>query len=104
MPGAISIDRYTCHFYSSRDDGDLLVYLYDERSTLVAELRFMPAPHALPPPHLVEGRRVLYYRRSAYPEVLDLLRNEGPIFLCPREDGGVSLSSAFEPVGKGERV
>jgi hypothetical protein len=104
MPHTTRIDRYTCHFYASRDDDDLVVYLYDEDATARAEVRFVAEPRALPAPSLVDGRRRLYYRRAAFPEPLDLLRNEGPIFLCPREDGSVTLSSAFEPVGEGERV
>jgi hypothetical protein len=104
MPSTIPVDRYTCHFFSSRDEDDLLIYLYDEKSNVVAELRFVAPPHALPPAGMVNGRRRLYYRRSTFAEVLDILRNESPIFLHPREDGSVSISSAFEPVGDGERV
>jgi len=104
MPSTIAVDRYTCHLFSSRDDDDVLVYLYDEKSNVLAELRFIEEKHPLPPPSMVNGRRRLYYRRAAFPEVLDLLRNESPIYLHPREDGSVSLSSAYEPVGEGERV
>ena len=104
MPRTIAVDRYTCHFFSSRDEDDLLVYLYDQKSNVVAELHFVPPPHPLPLPSVVNGRRRLYYRRSAFTEVLDILRNESPVYLHPREDGSVSISSAFEPVGDGERV
>ena len=104
MPSMTRIDRYTCHFYASRDADDVVLYLYDRDSNAIAHVRFVAEEAQLPASGVVDGRRRLYYRRSAYPELLDLLRNEGPIFVCVREDGSVSLSSEFERVGEGERM
>jgi hypothetical protein len=39
---------------------------------------------------------------SQFAALVDLLRNEKPVFYQQANDGGVILSSGFEPVGEAE--
>ena len=102
MPAPIRVASYTYHVYSSRDEGDVVLYLYDEHSTLVAQLFFVPEGKALPSASKAEGRHTLYFRRRHLPEVLDLLRNEGPLYLTWDGGFGTNLSTEYEPIGAGE--
>ena len=72
-------------------------------ATYVADLFFHPDAAALPADSLVDGHISMHYRRSDFADVLDLLRNEKPLYLWyqgPNNDNG--LWSGDEPVGEGE--
>jgi hypothetical protein len=97
------IERYTYYLFGSRDEGEAIIFLYDDKSTVAGEVVFCDDADPLPASAEKHGRQLLYFRRSALHDVVDLLRNEGPIFL--KEDNGtVALSTGFEPVGEGEQL
>jgi hypothetical protein len=58
-----------------------------------------PWPPAERPP---SGQHRLYYPFSSLPMVVDLLRNEKPVFLVWAGAAGSRLSTSPEPVGEGE--
>ena len=102
-----TVDRYTCHLFSSRGTDDVVIYLYDPGSNLVGKVYFLPDGDPLPPAEQREGELccyTLYYPRASLPSVLDLLRNEGPISIVWRGGMDTSLSTEYEPVGEGEGI
>jgi hypothetical protein len=104
MNDEIEIGRYTCHCFSSRERNDVVLFLYDTRSTVVAEVFAVPEGEPLPPAKRVDGRALLYFRRTTMPQIVDLLRNEAPVYLCWNNGGDAELATGYEPVGEGERV
>ena len=74
MNGEMSeVVRYTYHCFSSRERDDVVLFLYDA-----------------------------HYNRSAIPQVIDLLRNESPVYLLWGEGRNTALATDYEPVGEGE--
>ena len=102
MDKTIEITRYTYYRFSSRDDEDAVLFLYDENSNAVGKVVFVGEGQELPAAEQVNGRYRLYYRRSVLQEVIDLLRNEGPIFLRWKDGLNTTLSTEYEPIGEGE--
>ena len=94
--------RFTCHFFSSRTDDDVAVFLYDAATRVVGKVFFVADDEPLPPASRTDGITALYFPRSSFASVLDLLRNEGPIELCWAGPFDTRLSTALEPVGEGE--
>lgn len=97
------IERYTYYLFSSRHEGEAIIFLYDDKATVVAEVIFCDDADPLPDPIAAHGKQLLYFRRSALHDVVDLLRNEGPIFL-KQDNGTVALATGYEPVGEGEQM
>jgi hypothetical protein len=102
MPELTKVARYTYHLFSSRDADDLVVYLYDEHADIVGQLAFVPNSQPLPPAKQIDGKHMFYFRCSRFPEVIDMLRNEGPIYLHWKDGSNSTLSTEYEPVGEGE--
>lgn len=102
MNREIEISRYTSHCFSSRERGDIVLFLYDGRSNVVGQVFAVPDGEPLPPAEQRDGRVLLYFHRAAVPQVIDLLRNEGPVFLRWNERGEAALETGYEPVGEGE--
>ena len=53
---------------------------------------------------LNDSQYLIYYRYSDYPVIIDMLRNEKPIFFIYQPEGtnNSRLSTSSEPVGEGE--
>lgn len=103
MENELEISRYTYHCYSSRERDDVTVYLYDKASNVVGQVRAMPDGEPLPPAERHDGRVILYFHRAAMPQIVDLLRNEGPVYLHWEQGRDAALATGYEPVGEGER-
>jgi hypothetical protein len=100
---SIEIARYSYYLFSTRPDDDAVVYLYDSESTVVAELFFVHDGAPLPEAGQTHsGRYVLYYRRGVLPELIDMLRNERPVYLTWKDGESAALSTGFEMVGANE--
>jgi hypothetical protein len=99
----VAVVKYTYHLFSSREDEDpVAIFLYDEKSDVVGEVFFVAEDKPLPPAQEAQGRVSLHFRRSQLMDVLDLLRNEGPITLRWAGPFDTSLSTEYEPIGEGE--
>ncbi|MDH5805678.1 MAG: hypothetical protein OEZ54_10920 [Gemmatimonadota bacterium] len=96
------IQRYTYHFFSSRSEDDLVILFYDTDSTIIGEARFVRDGSAIPPATEKNGRHLLFFCRSSFPDIIDMLRNEGPVFLRWADGVNTTLSTGYEPVGEGE--
>ena len=78
------------------------IYLYDENGNTVARLRF--TRDTIPPPSVgASGSYILYYTRGEYRDVVDMLRNEEPIYFWWGGETSVSyVRTGREGVGEGE--
>jgi hypothetical protein len=105
MAQTISITKYLYYLFSSREDATPVLFLYDANRAHIAYVYFKSGPQPLPSAQqLPSGKYALYYRRSALPEIIDMLRNEKPIYLhwVPQGVNNTRLSTSPEPVGEGE--
>jgi hypothetical protein len=100
----VPVARYTYHLFSSRSEDDVVIYLYDSDGNAVARVFFPADDEPLPPASQTHGITALYFPRSRFAGILDMLRNEGPIELRWAGPSDSCLSTAFEPVGEVERV
>lgn len=79
------------------------IWLKDTANADIGQLVFMPDGKALPP----DTATSLYYHLSNYPHVLDLLRNEKPVYWHFVGTGGGNenaVRTSPEPQGEGERI
>ena len=98
-----TVARYTYHLFSSRTQDDLMIYLYDANSDVLGHVYFVADDQPLPAASETHGIVALYFPRSGFASVMDMLRNEGPIELRWAGPFDSCLSTAFETVGEGER-
>jgi hypothetical protein len=99
---ATHIASYTYHLFSSRTEEDVVIFLYDDAANLIGRVFFAADDMPLAPASKTRDCVALYFPRSRFSAVLDMLRNEGPIELCwagPLDSG---LSTELEQVGEGE--
>lgn len=99
---ATRIARYTYHLFSSRTADDVVIYLYDDNSDVIGHVFFPADDVPLPPASETRGCVALYFPRSSFRAVIDMLRNEGPIELRWAGPFDSCLSTAYERVGEGE--
>src|SRR5512145_1105175 len=99
---ATRIARYTYHLFSSRTADDVVIYLYDDNSNVIGQVFFPADDLPLPPASETRGCIALYFPRSRFRAVLDMLRNEGPIELRWAGPIDSCLSTEYERVGEGE--
>jgi len=98
------IAKYSYYLAASRSDNNAIVFLYDNGASLIAKVEFIPDTEPVPPAVETDGKYVLYYPRAALPEVIDLLRNESPVYVTWVDSANATLSTGYEPVGEGERT
>jgi hypothetical protein len=72
----------------------------------IGQLIFKPDGSALPPDNMAGGQVNLYYHLEDFDNVVDLLRNEKPMYLLwtgtgPGNENGIKTTS--EPVGEAEK-
>ena len=75
--------------------------LYDENSDCVAYALFLEQDTIAQPAKLnPDDKKIwLYFKKNDLSSVIDLLRNEKPIYLHYMQDGFATLSTLAEPVG-----
>ena len=74
-------------------------------SVYIGELYFKPNGSGLPPDDMKSGRALLYYHLDDFQNVIDLLRNESPMYLLYNGSGGGfenGIKTMVEVVGEGE--
>jgi len=103
------INHYWVHFQSGGADQNhvyprALVKCYHDED-FVVQINFYPDGKALPENHYDKRNKLVYlrYPMSMYPNVIDLLRNEKPIYFSYTEN----LKTGFvrtgkEPIGEGD--
>ncbi len=97
------IHKYMC-FATARPTGGYreAIFLYDASGSRVADLRFTNDTIS-PPSEGAYGTYILYYTREEDADVLDMLRNEKPVYFWWGGEGNLSyLRTGREGVGEGE--
>jgi hypothetical protein len=77
------------------------IWLKDTANADIGQLIFLPDGKTLPP----DSATNLYYHLSNYPHVIDLLRNEKPVYWHFVGTGGGNenaIRTSVEPQGEGE--
>jgi len=104
---------YVAGGQNTQSDYRATIILRDDNDRIVGSLHFyrdpatMPAHDSLTNANTSSAQAHLHYPAEAFPQVIDLLRNEKPVSLLYYwgEDamaGTGSLETAYEPVGDGE--
>ncbi len=102
MSEVVEIKQYKYYTFSSRDSGSTAILFYGDSGYLGAALfnnSDDPLQDAEKFPSGVYG---LHYRYSDLPGIIDMLRNEKPVYLVYNGTRNSRLSTSSEPVGEGE--
>ena len=98
------VTSYTYYNWSSRNSGKTNLNLYG--ATNRCSVWFVEDPDADLPIATKNGiYHSVYYHHWQLPHLLDMVRNEKPIFVFFNNDNGFNnsrISTASEPVGEGE--
>ena len=101
------IKNYTYYVFSSRNAAivDSVLLFHGDSSYLGAAFFYEPS-HTLPDAvkYTASGPVGLHYHRTDLPTLIDILRNESPVYLI--WDGGQNsrISTTSEPVGEFEQA
>lgn len=101
---SIEIDRYSLSRMSDFSNVRATIWLMDEKDAPIGRIEFrlndVPQKIQMRP----EGYPNVYYSIDAYPDVVDILRNEDPVYLVYSESMGYARvsTSSTEPVGEAE--
>ena len=103
----MKIDSYQIQYFAGSNKAELkaFIWLFDEKNDSAGDIKFYNNPDHIPPQDTMSHAGFISCHLTAdrYAEVVDLLRNEGPIFLHFSETQDLAyLSTAAEPVGEGE--
>lgn len=105
MADIFEIKRYTYYDFSSRDSGSQAVAICTGDAGKTVYVHFVGGTGDLPAAQKLDDNRfILYYRHANMPNIVDMVRNEKPIYLIYVPDGtnNTRLSTGSEPVGEGE--
>lgn len=101
-----TIDKYSCMVFSSRSgDADVkAVIMLTAENQFLGYLNFMADGANLPEPDKKYNLYYYYYHMSELPIIIDLLRNESPVYLFYMDDSkeNCRISTTMEMVGEGE--
>jgi hypothetical protein len=105
--GGTKIDEYEV-FYSSLNSPNKWVPRIWLRGggTYIGQLHFYPNGSALPSDAKSDGRVDLYYHLDDFDNIIDLLRNEKPMYLVWSGSGlgrENAIQTTSEPVGEAEK-
>ncbi len=106
MAEVIEIGYYWLNLYASREESHHL-YLAPKPGqsySKILRVHFVEDSQVLPGKvtKTTDGFYDMYYRRSAFPDIVDMLRNEKPIFFRWLSDTEALLSTNMEAVGEEE--
>ncbi len=104
MAESIEIKNYEYYVFSSRENSiaNAVVLLYSDAGYLGGAF-FGNSPEPLKPAEKsASGVYGLYYAMADLPVILDMLRNEKPVYLIFDGPANTRLSTSQEPVGEGE--
>jgi hypothetical protein len=99
----IELSSYLYHHFSSRDSGKAAVIASGAGKTVY--IQFLGETETLTPAQKVnDNTYILRYRYTDLPVIIDMLRNEKPIYVIyePTGTNNSRISTTTEPVGEGE--
>lgn len=107
----MEIKKYDVAYYAGAKNAAAYPYraiigLRDEEDTLIGAAYFHHSPATMPVADTMKGTGYIscHYLAGDYPYVLDILRNEKPVFVEFEVSLGnmASIRTSAEPVGEGE--
>lgn len=107
MPAeSMTITTYQYYQFSTREDWTKAVCICFGPEGKAAYLYFQSGTQPLPAASKSGNNYYLYYRYSDMANVIDMLRNEKPIYLyyIPEGTNNSRISTTSEPVGEGEQA
>ena len=106
MADIIELENYKYYTYSSRgfDFGySHTVILMYSADGYIGAVFFQKSDEGLKPATKSSGGIYsLYYSYADLPQIIDMLRNESPVYLIYNGEKNSRLSTSSEPVGEGE--
>ena len=110
MPTVIEIKKYEVSYYGGGKNlrnypYRAIIGLRDEKDTFIAAAYFYHSETAMPASdnRKTTGFISCHYAATDYPQVLDILRNERPVYVEFDERTNVAnIRTSAEPVGEGE--
>ncbi len=105
MPSeVIEINSYQYYHFSTRDAATKAVAICTAGGGKRVYVYFSGSPNALSEARKSGNNYFLYYRYADMANIIDMLRNEKPIYLIfvPEGTNNSRLSTMNEPVGEGE--
>ena len=105
MAESHEIKEYKYYVFSSRDAEapSAVVLFYGSEGYLGAAFFTQDDDVALDPAEkFPSGVYGMHYRYADFPVVIDMLRNESPVYLIYNGAANTRLSTTSEPVGEGE--
>lgn len=98
------VKKYNYSF-DARTGGPGLLQLWGDQG-LIAEVNFVEEGVAVPAPTFTAdlNKATIYFKRSTHPALIDMLRNENPVFVTINNQapGYVFVKTDKEAVGEGE--
>lgn len=104
MSESFVIKYYQYYIFSSRDYGNSVVICYGDNGK-VTYIHFIGEQPQLPETRKIDDNKyVMYYWQADMKNIVDMLRNEKPVFFIyvPTGTNNSRLSTGSEPVGEGE--
>ena len=104
MADVLEISHYNYYVFSSRDgDAKAVMLLYGSTGGQIGYVYFRDDAQTMADAEkLSDGKITLSYRYRDLPVLIDMLRNEKPVYLIYVDGINSRISSAAEPVGEGE--
>ena len=104
MAEPIEIKQYQYYAFSSRDSSDAssVILLYGDAGYLGGAFFSTSAEPLQPAEQYPSGVYGLYYHHRDLPVIVDMLRNEKPVYLIYNGAHNTRISTTAEPVGEGE--
>jgi hypothetical protein len=100
----VEIKKYRCALFSSGEN-PAKVSFYDSQNANFATAFIRPDSEVLPAAYKdSDGMYRLYYKYSRLPGLLDILRNEKPVYLhfWSGSENNTHIATGQEPVGEAE--
>jgi hypothetical protein len=104
MSEVVEITEYKYYTFSSRDSStaNTVVMLYGAGTYLGAAFFSTDSAPLQAAKKYPSGVYGLFYRYADLPGIIDMLRNEKPVYLIFNDDLNSRISTTNEPVGEGE--
>ena len=104
MADTIEIKQYQYYTFSSRDSSiaNTVILLYGDIGYLGGAFFGNSDEPLKPAEQFPSGVYGLYYHNRDLPVIIDMLRNEKPVYLIYNGPDNTRISTTAEPVGEGE--
>lgn len=105
MAEILEIKNYQYHIFSSRPSGIKGVVSCKTSNDKTVNIHFSAEDQGILEAKVLDnGNFILYYSYSEMPAVIDMLRNEKPVYLVyvPEGKNNTRLASGQEVIGEGE--